>query len=178
MKMLLIRLEMRVSAPTLITLLLGIHDLIIDASVKDRVRNESFSGSVALAVGIGAGLAGAGAEATTKIGTVVDAHVQNTSITALNDITITAKGDSKITDALAVGVAVAAGAGGLSVGVSIVDSNISNQINAYIQNTSGKSVTADNNVTVRANQTAANIENVEAVTASVAAGGLALLGAG
>ena len=61
-------------------------------------------------------------------------HVQNTSITALNDITITAKGDSKITDALAVGVAVA-GAGGLSVGVSIVDSNISNQINAYIQNT-------------------------------------------
>ena len=39
-------------------------------------------------------------------------------------------------------------------------------------------VTADNNVTVRANQTAANIENVEAVTASVAAGGLALSGGG
>ena len=158
---------------------IGPSDILVEAKLKDISSNESFSGSVALAVGIGAAAAGAGAEATTKLGSKVEAYIKDSTATASGNITVEADGDSTIAKSNATGVAVAASLAGISVGASIVDNLIQNQVNAYVAtNDIAHTLAASGAVSIKAHQSKARIEETNAVTASVAAGFIAVSGGG
>jgi hypothetical protein len=75
-------------------------------------------------------------------------------------------------------VAVAGGLGALTVAVSLVDTTIANDVQAYISGQSGHIVVAGGDITVEALVDDARIEDVITVTASVAVGAIAVAGGG
>ena len=155
------------------------RNILVEAHAVDRTSLESFSGSVALAAGMGAAVAGSGAEATTQLGTKVEAYILNSTLVAGADITVDADADSVIQKSHAIGTAVAASVVGVAAAASIVDNSIQNQVVAYINsNQTAHNVEAAGAIAIKANQSKARIVDSQAVTASVAAGAYAVSGGG
>ena len=153
-------------------------DVLVSASATDRVATTSFSGSVAIAVGIGAAVAGSGAEATSKIGSKVNAYLSNTSAAAAGDISVLATSDSRVTKSSAIGAALSASLGAASVAVSLVDNLISDDVRAYAIATGGRTIQAGGDIAFVANAAHADLTDVVAVTASVSGGLVGLSGGG
>ncbi len=155
-------------------------DVQVKAKSTETIDSLSFAGSVAVAVGIGGAVAGSGADTRNKFKTKVYAYINDTAVTATNDIIVKADSDSQITKAEAVGVAVAVGLlGAASVGSSIAINDISNDVQAYINSTTAKTLNAGDDITVEADVSRAKMDGVFAVAPSVAVAlGLGLSGSG
>ncbi|QEI44253.1 Bifunctional hemolysin/adenylate cyclase (plasmid) [Dolichospermum sp. UHCC 0315A] len=158
-------------------------NITVQAKATDKVDAVSFAGSVAIAGGILAA-AGAGAEVINQLSTKVEAYSENSNITAtVGDISVTALSNSEIVKAQAIGVAVAVNLNissgvAISVGVSKVDNDIKNQVQAYVIGTTDKQVKAEGNISINADAEQAKITDSSAFTASVSGGAFGLSGGG
>ncbi len=154
-------------------------DILVEASASEDLNADVVAGSVAIAVGIGGAIAGAGAEVENRVSSTVQAYSRNSDLGAMGDITVQALSDTEIFKAKATGVAVSASLGAASLAISTVDNSITNNVDAFIDDTDSSAdlVTAQGELTVRADVTAANI-TAEAETASVSTGLVGLSGGG
>jgi hypothetical protein len=155
----------------------------VHASATDSIDAVAFSGSVALAIGIGAGVSSAGVVSTNRFHSDVSATLTNSTVTSGRDVEVRALDRSEITRSHTVGVAVSASVVGLSVAATQQNNLITNQVSASISGSRSHVILSAGTVSVAANDGSAGqiesiIRNVNAVTASVAAGGLAVAGGG
>ncbi|MEM6398913.1 MAG: hypothetical protein AAF757_01595 [Cyanobacteria bacterium P01_D01_bin.116] len=156
-------------------------DITVNAQSTETIDAVSFAGSVAISAAAGGlSAAGSGTEVTNVFSSSISAYMNETSATATGDIEVKATSDSKVEEATAVGAAISGSTGGaVSVAASIVDNDINNDIQAYISSTTSKNVGAGGSLTVAADAVQARLEDVTAVTASLAGGsGFALSGGG
>ncbi|QOV24150.1 beta strand repeat-containing protein [Anabaenopsis elenkinii] len=153
-------------------------DVRVAATGVESVKSIAFAGAVAVAAGIGGAAAGSGAAVTNKMASRVYAYLQNTGVINLGSVEVKANSHSEVTKASAMGVAVAASVAGLSVAASLVVNEISNDIQAYIHSNAARTIESLKDITVNATAAQAHINDVDAVSASVAAGALAVSGGG
>ncbi|MBD3646310.1 MAG: hypothetical protein HUJ31_02400, partial [Pseudomonadales bacterium] len=146
--------------------------LILDSYANERVEAQTFAGSVAIAIGLGAAVAGAGAQTTNEIATSVQAYIDDSDVTVVEDVLIDAVSDSRVVESQTIAGAISVGLVAVSVAVSLVDNDITNDLDAYIISSGGNTIEAGGDVSVNAEASDANIEKVDAVTASIS-GGLA-----
>jgi hypothetical protein len=153
-------------------------DLSVTASSTETIESTAFAGSVAIAIGIGGAIAGAGVQVTNRFSTDTHAYIDDSNVIVAGDIGVTANSDSKLEKSLAIGVALAGGLGAVTVAVSLVDTVIQNDVQAYINGSAGEMIAAGGDISVEAVVDESRIEDVVAVTASVAVGAIAAAGGG
>ncbi|MEO0518743.1 MAG: DUF4347 domain-containing protein, partial [Cyanobacteria bacterium P01_A01_bin.116] len=136
----------------------------VSVTAKSTSAIEAFALGAAVSVSstaswLGLSLAGAGAGSKNDINNTIAAYVSNGStVNTFNGgtVTVSAKDESDITAdaggyALAVALSGSAAAGSLSVGVSIAENEIKNNIDAYVEQST---VTSDGAVSIDATSTA------------------------
>ena len=162
--------------------LISAEDVEIRANNTDRVSATSFAGSVAVAAGgIGVSGAGVGAELTNSLCSTVNAYVLESDLEAGGDIDVRSVSDSEITEAGAIGIAVALSLApkgvAISVAVSLCDNTISNHVLASVSGTGDRLVQAGGDLSVVADATA-RMSDAYATSVSVSAGLIAGAGGG
>lgn len=162
--------------------LISAEDIQIQADSTDRVSAVSFAGSVAVAAGgIGISGAGVGAELTNTLQSKVHAYVSESDVEAQGNIDVQAISDSQITEAGAIGVAVALSLApkgvAISVAASLSDNVISNDVQAYVSGGEAILVQAGHDIFIVADATA-KISDAYGTSVSVSAGFIAGAGGG
>ncbi|HBV62832.1 MAG TPA: hypothetical protein DEF45_07395, partial [Rhodopirellula sp.] len=157
------------------------------ATQVDQVDSVSYAGAVAVAVGaVGGTGAGAGASTKTYMSTEVLAYIKNSDVISNHgDIEIKSTSASTVERSQAVGVAIAAAiapvGAAISVGASLSETLTQNTVNAYVLDDSTGStrykLDAANDVAITSSAITL-VDDVKAVTASVAAGIAAVSGGG
>ena len=159
----------------------------LSASSTATINASVLSGSVALAGGAaaGVGVSGAGSSTVNKVRTLIQSYIDGTSTTtSTGSVSLSATDASTITaTAGSASLAASFGAAGVSVsvGLSLADNEISNQIAAYISNTLPLSVnTTSGDITLTATDQATITAASKAASAAVGAGfaGVSFSGAG
>ena len=157
------------------------------ATSNDTVAADAFAGSVAISAGAsGVALSGAGVEITNRLGTELQASIQDSDVKTENRVSgnldVKATSSSEITKANATGVAVAAVIApegvALSIAASIVDNRIVNTVDAFIAGTAENRIDVAGSLQVLADSFKANISNANAVTAAVSIGLIGASGGG
>ena len=123
-------------------------DIQVKATSAETIVSDSVATSIAVAVG-GSGFAGAGAGTGTwnQISTSVHAYLQDTDATASGNIDVKAESTSEVTKARAVGRAIALALASegvaISVAASTVENTISNDVRAYVSESTSYDYTTD-----------------------------------
>jgi len=164
-------------------------ELTLSAVNSATINAEVLTGSVAIAAAgtTGVGLSGSGASAENKVATYVKAFIDGdgTSGIAADSVALTAR-DISIIDSEAGAASLAASFAGtaavsLSIGVSLANNEISNEVEACIKNADSGVTTRIGGVSLTAAEAAVIASTSEAVSASAAiagTAGIALSGAG
>ena len=154
------------------------QDLVVTASSEETIDSEGYAGSAAIAIGIGAALAGAGVEVSNVFDTVTYAWIDQSDVTAGGDLTVQATSDSELVSSSANGVAISVSLGSLSIAASLVDTEITNDVRAWISGDSNDSVYAAGDLLVDASVLNAKIQDVSATTVGLSIGLITVTGGG
>ncbi|MCP3937684.1 MAG: hypothetical protein GY708_20210, partial [Actinomycetia bacterium] len=169
--------DSEVLAYALDSTLTSTSDVTIEAASTDVIGATVFAGSIAIAVGIGSAFAASGASVSNTFNSDVHAYIEDSDVSAADNIEVKADSDSKVDYASAVGVSISTSLSAISVGISTVNNLIANDVQAYLQGTGSDTVTAGGDIDVWADA-AARLEDVTAVTAAVSMGWVAVSGGG
>ena len=153
-------------------------DVIVRGDLTQVATTEGYAGSLAVGISIGGAVAAAGAESTTKFSSHSDAAIIDSSVTAAGDVIVQSTSSSLVDGADAVGASLSGGVVAVSIGVAMVVIDIENKVEARIESSGTDTITAGDDVVVKADVTRAEVRDLEAVMASVSIGGVALAGGG
>jgi hypothetical protein len=149
----------------------------VSASAADSVDATAFAGSVAIAAGPGGAVAAAGVGSKSMMATKIDAHVSDSTVGAGGDVNVVSNGSSTVTKSEAIGVALSASLGAVSVAASEVTNTIKDSVSATISGSSVNAITAGGNVSVKATMHA-EVTKTTVVAASVSLGAYSASGGG
>ena len=153
-------------------------DVIVEGRVTESATTLGYAGSLAVGISIGGAIAAAGAESTTVFSSSSSAFIEDSTVNAQGDVRVRAFHDSLLDGADAIGASLAGGFVGGSVGVAIIQAKFLGKSEAAITGDSSDTITAGDDVVVKADVVRAEVRGQEAVMASVAIGGVAVAGGG
>ncbi len=146
-------------------------DLQVHATSSETVSTVSAAGSVAAAIGIGGAAAASGTSSVSSMSGDTHAWVEDSSVDAAGDLEIEAVSNSVVTEATAVGAALAASGGvSVTIAVTLVENEIKNDVQAWVAGDATHHVASFGNMTILADAADQRIDNVTGVTASVSGG--------